>query len=313
MTKLIIQIPCKNEETTLPMTFHGLPKSIEGIDIIEYLVINDGSTDRTAQVAKDLWIHHIIEFRGNRGLGTAFHHGVLHGLAHGADIIVNTDADNQYPGHFVAELIKPILEGRAEVVIGNRNPGRNKHFTPFKRFLQRVGNHVVSFVAGKKVPDSVSGFRAYSREALYEINVTSQFSYVVDTLIQIYRKWLAIAWIPITTNPATRPSRLFWNIWEHMGKTMMDITRISLLYEPLRVFFLLSIPSLILWLAGICRFWYLYFFTGIGREAIQSLIISGVSVTIGITLISLGIIGDLLAKNRKLIEQQLSLLKRRQK
>lgn len=156
MVKLIIQIPCKNEEKTLPQTFHDLPKHIPGVDIIEYLIINDGSNDKTTDVARNLGVHHIIEFKANRGLGTAFHHGVMHGLMLGADIIVNTDGDNQYPGNKIADLVRPILEGRAEVVVGNRRPGTNKHFSPFKQFLQKIGNHVVSFVAGEKLPDSVS-------------------------------------------------------------------------------------------------------------------------------------------------------------
>jgi len=310
MIKVIIQIPCKNEEATLPMTFHDLPKNIPGVDVLEYLIINDGSTDKTIEVARQLWVHHIIDFKANRGLGTAFHHGVMHGLMLGADIIVNTDGDNQYPGDKIPALIRPILEWRAEVVIWNRSPGKNIHFTPFKRLLQRIGNHVVSFVAGTKLPDSVSGFRAYSRESLYEINVTSRFSYVVDTLIQIYKKGLAIEWVDIETNAPTRPSRLFRNIWEHIGKTTMNIGRIYLLYEPLRVFLILSLPSLILGLIGVLRFIHAYIFTNIGRDMIQSVIISGVSITIGITLFSLGIIGDLMAKNRTLIEQQLSLQKR---
>jgi glycosyltransferase involved in cell wall biosynthesis len=309
MTKLIIQIPCKNEEETLPATFRDLPKHIPGVEI-EYLIINDGSTDRTTQVARELGIHHIIEFKANRGLGTAFHHGVMHGLMLGADIIVNTDGDNQYPGNRIHDLIRPILEWRAEIVIGNRNPGHNHHFSPFKRYLQRVGNRVVSFVAGVKIPDSVSWFRAYSREALYEINVTSRFSYVVDTLIQVYKKWLAIEWIDIETHAATRPSRLFRNMGEHITKTAMNIGRIYLLYEPLKVFFILSLPSLILGLVGILRFIHAYIFTNIGRDMIQSLFIAGVSVTIGVTLFSLGIIGDLMSKNRTLAEQQLSLQKR---
>lgn len=309
MTKLIIQIPCKNEEETLPITFRDLPKHIPGVDI-EYLIINDGSTDRTTEVARELGIHHIIEFKANRGLGTAFHHGVMHGLMLGADIIVNTDGDNQYPGARIHDLIRPILEWRAEIVIGNRNPGRNHHFSPFKRYLQRVGNRVVSFVAGTKIPDSVSGFRAYSREALYEINVTSRFSYVVDTLIQVYKKGLAIEWIDIETHAPTRPSRLFRNIGEHITKTMMNIGRIYLLYEPLKVFFILSLPSLLLGLVWVLRFIHAYIFTDIGRDMIQSLFISWVSVTIGVTLFSLGIIGDLMSKNRTLAEQQLSLQKR---
>lgn len=309
--KLIIQIPCKDEEMTLPITFRDLPKHIPRIDCIEYLVVNDGSTDRTAEVARELGVHHIINFKANRGLGMAFHYGVTQALMLGADIVVNTDADNQYPGEKIAELVRPILDGRVEVVIGNRNPGKNPHFSPFKRFLQRMGNLVVSVVAHARIPDSVSGFRAYSREALYEINVTSRFSYVIDTLIQIYKKWLAIEWIDIQTNAQIRPSRLFRNIWEHIGKTVMNIGRVYILYEPLKVFFVLSLPSLFLGVFGVLRFIHAYvFFSNLGREMIQSLIISWVSITIGITLFSLGIIGDLMAKNRTLAEQQLSLLKR---
>ena len=280
MNKLINQSPCKNEEATLPITFRDLPKHIDGIDGLEFLVINDGSTDRTMEVARELGIHHIINFKGNRGLGTAFHHGVMKSMMLGADIVVNTDADNQYPGDKIAELVRPILEGKADMVIGNRNPGQNRHFTPFKRFLQKLGNRVVSFVAGEKIPDSVSGFRAYSREALYEINVTSRFSYVVDTIIQAYKKGLSIAWIDIETHAATRPSRLFRNIWEHIGKTTMNIARVYMLYEPLKVFLILSVPSILMGTIGILRFGYLYYVVEIGREAIQSLIISGVSVTI---------------------------------
>lgn len=173
-----------------------------------------------------------------------------------------------------------------------------------------MGNRVVSFVAGEKLPDSVSGFRAYSREALYEINVTSRFSYVVDTLIQIYKKGLAIEWLNIETHAPTRPSRLFHSIWEHIAKTTMNIGRVYMLYEPLKVFFILSLPSLLLGIFGVLRFVHAYIFTNIGREMIQSVIISGVSITIGITLFSLGIIGDLMSKNRTLAEQQLSLQKR---
>lgn len=309
MTKVIIQIPCRNEEHTLPITFRDLPKTLPGVEI-EFLIINDGSTDKTTEVAKKLWIHHIVEFRANRGLWTAFHHGIMHWLMLGADIIVNTDWDNQYPWNKIAELIQPILDGRAEVVIWNRNPGKNPHFTKWKRFLQKLWNSIISIVARENLPDSVSGFRAYSREALYEINVTSRFSYVIDTLIQIYKKWLWIVWIEVETNPPTRPSRLFASMWEHVGKTTGNIIKVYILYEPLKVFFILSLPSLFIGIAGVSRFIYLYYFTGIGREAIQSLIISWVSITIGITLFSLGILGDIMAKNRALVEQQLSLQKR---
>jgi glycosyltransferase involved in cell wall biosynthesis len=310
MVKVIIQIPCKDEQETLPLTFRDLPKHIPGVDVLEYMIINDGSSDRTSEIARELGIHHIIEFNSNRGLGRAFHHGIMHWLMLWADIIVNTDGDNQYPGNRIPDLIQPILNWYADVVIGNRKPWTNRHFTPFKRLLQRIWNYVVSCVAGQKIPDSVSGFRAYSREALYEINVTSRFSYVIDTLIQVYKKWLSTVWIDIDTNSPTRPSRLFRTLSEHIGKTLVNITGVYILYEPLKVFFILSLPSLLLGLFGVLRFLHAYMFTDVGREMIQSLIISGVSITIGITLFSLWIIGDLMSKNRTLIEQQLSLQKR---
>lgn len=306
---VIIQIPCKNEIEMLSQTFSDLPRSLPGIRL-EYMVIDDGSTDGTMELARQLWVHHIVHFVSNRGLGMAFQNGARKALMLGADILVNTDADNQYPGEYISSLIEPILQWHADLVIGNRDPVHNRYFSWNKRFLQRCGNWVVSLVAGTRVPDAVSGFRAYSREALYEINVTSRFSYVVDTLIQAYKKWLGVHWIPIHTHAPTRPSRLFRNMTEHIIKTGINIGKVYLLYEPFKVFLILSLPSLLLGTIGVIRFLYVYLTSDVGRELIQSLIISWVSITIGIALIGMGILGDVIAKNRTLLEQQLSLQKR---
>ncbi|MBP9779905.1 glycosyltransferase family 2 protein [Candidatus Gracilibacteria bacterium] len=308
--KLIIQIPCKNEEKTLPETLRELPKQIDGIDIIEYQVIDDGSTDSTASVAQELGVHHIISFKKNRGLGGAFKAGVENALKHQADILVNTDADNQYPGRYVTDLVRPILDGKADIVIGDRQPTKVGHFRWYKKILQGLGNIVLSFITGESLPDSVSGFRAYSRESLYELNVTSKFSYVIDTIIQSYKKGLHIAWVPITTNLPTRPSRLFKNIFQHIKKSTIDILRVYTMYEPLKVFLVVSVPFLLAGFLGIARFIYYYVTTDLGYGMIQSLVISGSLITIGISLFSLGIVADLIAKNRFLIEEQLKIAKK---
>lgn len=206
--------------------------------------------------------------------------------------------------------MRPILEGRADIVIGNRRPTAVKHFRWYKKILQGLGNRVLSFITGEKLPDSVSGFRAYSRNSLYELNVTSQFSYVIDTIIQAYKKGLRIEWTPITTNPPTRPSRLFKNIFQHIKKSTVDILRVYTMYEPLKVFLLMSIPFLLAGFIGIFRFVYYYVTTDLGRGMIQSLVISGSLITIGISLFSLGIISDLIAKNRFLAEEQLKIAKK---
>lgn len=308
--KLIIQIPCKNEEGTLPMVIAELPKKIDGIDIIEYQVIDDGSTDNTAQVARDLGVHHIISFKRNRGLGFAFKSGLENALKNGADILVNTDADNQYPGRYVSDLVAPIIAKKADIVIGNRQPTKVGHFRWYKKILQGMGNVVLSFITGERLPDSVSGFRAYSRESLFEINVTSKFSYVIDTIIQSYKKWLKVEWVPIETNLPTRPSRLFKNIFQHIRKSTFDILRVYTMYEPLKVFLIMCLPFLLIWVLGISRFVYYYFMTDLGHGMIQSLVISGALITIGISLFSLGIIADLIAKNRFLSEEELKITKK---
>lgn len=308
--KLIIQIPCKNEEVHLPEVLRELPTHIEGIDTIEVLVIDDGSTDRTVQVAREHGVHHILSFPANRGLGTAFRLGVEYALAQGADIVVNTDADNQYPSRYIPDLIAPILEHRADMVIGDRTPGKVAHFSRYKKLLQRLGNVIMTWFTGEMIPDAVSGFRAYSKESLEVLNVTVRFSYVIDTILQAYKKGLAIAWIPITTNAPTRPSRLFKNIRIHIKKSAASILRVYTMYEPFRLFLLASIPFLVVGIIGVLRFMWYYFFTEHGSGMIQSLVIAGILITIGFNFVSLGILGDVVARNRILIEENLRLIKR---
>lgn len=308
--KLIIQIPCKNEEETLPLVLAELPKHISGIDSIEVLVIDDGSSDRTSAVAQAWWVQHILKFPGNRWLWTAFHLGVAYALQQGADIVVNTDADNQYPSHYIEDLVRPILEGRADIVIGDRNPAKVAHFKRYKKLLQKLWNYSMGVFTGIQIPDAVSGFRAYSRDSLERLNVTVRFSYVIDTILQAYKKWLTIVWIPITTNAPTRPSRLFKNIRIHIKKSATSIIRVYTMYEPFKLFLTLSIPSLLLWFCGIIRFLYFYFVVGDGGWKIQSLIISSILITIGLNLAFLWVIGDVIARNRMLIEENLRLTKK---
>lgn len=307
--KLIIQIPCKDEEVNLPIVISELPKSIPWISIIEIQVIDDGSTDNTYEVAKNLWVHHIVKFTRNRGLWEAFKAWISNALKNGADIVVNTDADNQYPGRYIAELVRPIVEKRADIVIWNRNPTKVSHFNRVKKRLQGLGNFVVWFLAGNMMPDSVSWFRAYSRESLYSLNVTSKFSYVIDTIIQAHKKWLEIKRIDIETNAPTRPSRLFENIWQHIKKSTANIVRVYTMYEPFKIFMLASLPFLLIGMMGILRYLY-YFLVAWGAGKIQSLILSSIVIMVGINFFSLWVIGDVIAKNRMLIEENMSMVKK---
>lgn len=308
--KLFIQIPCKNEEEILPVVLRELPTQLPWIDEIEILVIDDWSSDRTIEVAKAHGVDHIISFPANRWLGTAFRLGVEYALAHGADILINTDADNQYPARYMNDLLKPILEHRADIVIGDRTPWKVAHFSRYKKILQRLGNRIMTLFTWVVIPDAVSWFRAYSRESLEVLNVTVRFSYVIDTILQAYKKWLAIARVPISTNPPTRPSRLFSNIWVHIKKSAASIVRVYTMYEPFHLFMLASIPFLLVWWWWVMRFLWYFFMTDSGSGRIQSLIISWILITIGFNLVSLGIIWDVVARNRMLIEENLRLMKR---
>jgi glycosyltransferase involved in cell wall biosynthesis len=309
--KLIIQIPCFNEEKTLPLVFKELPQVIEGVDIIETQIINDGSTDKTLEVARRLGVDHIIDNIGNKGLGNSFRIGMHNAIKLKADILVNTDGDNQYPSEYIAALVKPIVEGKADIVVGDRQTAKIGHFSPIKKLFQWLGTKMTIILSGdKNVSDAVSGFRAYSREAMLELNVTSAFSYVLDTTLQASSKKLATASIPIHTNQPTRPSRLFKNMWQHIRKSGIDMMRVYAMYKPLRVFVGLGLIFFILGSIPIIRFLYDYFFLSGAAGKIQSLIIGSILLSVSFNCFALGIIGDLTGRNRTLIEQLLKHSKR---
>lgn len=309
MVKLVIQIPCYNEEKTLPLVLKELPKKLDGIDKIEVQIIDDGSSDKTIEVAKKFGVDRIIRHKRNLGLGNSFKDGVEAALENGADILINTDGDNQYPSRYIQDLIKPILDGKADIVIGNRKPWKVKHFSPFKRVLQWFGNGVVRKIAGSDVPDTVSGFRAYNKESLLKINVTTKFSYVLDTIVQATHKGLTVTSVPIETNAPTRKSRLFKSMFQHMRKSGSNIIRCFVIYKPFQTFNLaagvFAIPALIL----LVRF-LLNYFLGTGAALVQSLIISAILFFFSGLSIALGILAELLGTNRKLIEEGLYLKKK---
>lgn len=305
MTKLIIQIPCLNEAESLPATIAALPRRIEGIDTVELLVIDDGSTDGTAQVARQWGVHHIVTHRRNRGLAAAFRSGIDRALAEGADIIVNTDGDGQYEGEDIASLVRPIAEGRADIVIGDRGVAENAHFSPLKRLMQRVGSLVVQSLAGTLVSDAVSGFRAISREAAQRINITTEFSYTTDMLIQAGRKKMAIVTVPVRTHAAVRPSRLFKSIPRFIMQTGITMTRAYTAYKPLRAFVGAGALIALVGLIPILRFLW-FWATGDGEGHVQSLVLGGALLVLGVLVAILGVLADLVAANRKLIEENLA-------
>lgn len=308
--KLIIQIPCYNEEKTLLPVLKELPTKIETIDEIETMIIDDWSSDKTIEIANKFGIDYIVKHTWNKGLGNAFKSGVHKALLEWADILVNTDWDNQYPGKYIPDLVKPIIENQADIVMGNRQTSKINHFSLVKKFFQWFGSAMVRILSWTKVPDSVSWFRAYSRESLLKINVTSDFSYAVDTLVQAWSKKLKITDVNITTNAPTRPSRLFKNIWHHMSKTAQILLRVYAMYNPIRIFFWMATISFLIWFAWISRFLYFYMQNPIDTWKIQSLILAWVFLTISVIFFALWIIWDLIAKNRKLIEDNLYLTKK---
>lgn len=296
--KLIIQIPCFNEEKTLPMVLNELPKKIDWVSIIETQIIDDGSTDDTVKVARKMWVNHIVSYIWNKWLWYAFKTGIENALRHWADIVVNTDWDNQYPWKYIKDLVKPIIDKKADIVIWNRQTSKIKHFSPLKKVLQFIWSSLVRFLSETKVTDSVSWFRAYSRESLLRLNIVSRFSYVLDTIIQAWKKWFVIVDVKMQTNPPTRQSRLFKNIWQHIKKSSADMIRIYAMYEPLKIFIVLSAPFFIIGSIGVLRFMYYFYFTDMDPWMLQSLILSGISLTIFISLISMWIIWDLISKSR---------------
>lgn len=299
--KLIIQIPCYNEENTLPDTVADLPVSIPGIDEIEYLIINDGSTDGTVAAAKRCGVHHIVSYSKNKGLAGAFMTGIDACLRLGADIIVNTDADNQYCGADIEKLIRPILSGRAEMVIGERPISEIDDFSPLKKFLQKLGSFVVRKVSGTDVPDAPSGFRAYTRESAMKLNVVSRYTYTLETIIQAGDKCVALESVQIRTNPKIRKSRLFKSMGGYIKRSVGTMFRIFLMYKPFKVFaavggFVFAIGVLL----GI-RF-LAYYFSGGGMGHIQSLILAAILLIIGFQTFTIGLLADVISANRKLIE-----------
>jgi glycosyltransferase involved in cell wall biosynthesis len=306
--KLIIQIPCFNEEKTLAVTVADLPKQLPGIDSIEYLVIDDGSVDRTQDVARQCGVHHIVGFRQNRGLARGFMLGLNTSLSLGADIIVNTDADNQYCGEDIAKLVAPIVAGEADIVIGDRQTQSIDHFSGFKKFLQKHGSFWVGKFAGLDVPDATSGFRAISREAAMDLNVISDFSYTLETLIQAGQKRFAVASVPIRTNEKLRESRLFKSMFSFVRKSGSTILRVYTTHEPLKVFFLLAVFPFLVAFGLFARF-LLYYIRFGAAGLIQSLIFGMVFFLVSAFLITIGLLADMINANRKLLEQVLKLEK----
>lgn len=306
--KLVINIPCYNEETTLPLVLEEIPKKIPGISKIEVQIVDDGSADRTAEVAARYGCR-VLRHKKNSGLGVAFRTGMEAALEHGADIMVNTDADNQYPSKYIAELVQPVIRGEADVVIGNRQTWKVAHFSPVKKFFQWFGSAMVRRFTQSDVVDTVSGFRAYSKRSMLKLNVTTKFSYVLDTIMQSARKDLKMVSVDITTNEPTRESRLFKNMFQHMWKSGVSLLNVYVLYQPFQTFLYLTFVFILPALALIVR--YLYFFAiGDGKGHIHSLIAAAILAVIGGLMFVVGIIGDLIKKNRELIEESLYLMKR---
>ncbi len=301
--KLVIQIPCLNEEATLPATFADLPRSLPGITTIEYLVIDDGSTDRTSEVARELGVHRIVRFPARRGLARGFEAGLREALAMGADVIVNTDADNQYQGADIGKLVQPILDHRADMVIGTRPIDTIEHFSPLKKSLQKLGSGVVRTLSGSDVPDATSGFRAYSREAAMKLTVLTNFTYTLETIIQASQKNITVVGVPIRTNGMLRESRLFKGMRAYISRSLGTMFRVYVLYQPLKFFLTLAALFGGCSLALFARFFWLYFTVPGQTGHVQSVIVGGVLAMISALFAALGILGDLTAMNRRILEE----------
>ncbi len=307
--KLIIQIPCYNEAETLEVALNDLPKQLEGVDQIEYLIINDGSHDNTVEVARKWGVHHVVNFKQNKGLAKGFMAGLDGCLRCGADIIVNTDADNQYYGDDIAALIRPILDGEADMVIGERPIDKTEHFSFVKKKLQHFGSWVVRKASRTDIPDAPSGFRAFSKEAAMRMNVVNDYTYTLETIVQAGREKIALSSVPIRTNAELRPSRLFKSIWGYVKKSVLTILRAYMMYRPLMCFTLLAIPSVAVGLGIGIRFLY-YLAHGTGGGHIQSLILACTLIIIGFLTFMIGLLADVIGANRKLLQDVQYHLKR---
>jgi glycosyltransferase involved in cell wall biosynthesis len=307
--KLIIQIPCFDEADQLPATLAELPRELPGMERVEWLVIDDGSRDATAEVARRHGVDHIIRLTNNKGLAIAFQAGLDASLKLGADVIVNTDADNQYHGGDIPKLIEPILAGEADMVIGDREVAKREDFSRLKKRLQHLGSTVVRRASGTGIPDTTSGFRAYNREAALQVQVVSKFTYTLETIIQAGKMLVAVDHLPVRTNPTARESRLFPSTWDYVRRNAAAIFRIYALYEPLRVFLiaaaLVGIVAATIW----ARFLYFYF-SGEGAGHLQSLILGAVLFIVAVQLAALGVVGDILAGSRVLQQRILERVRR---
>lgn len=300
--KLIIQIPCYNEAETLEIALNDLPKHIDGIDEIEYLIINDGSKDKTVEVALNWGVHYVVNFTRNKGLAKGFMAGLDACLAHGADIIVNTDADNQYCGEDIEKLVRPILDGQADIVIGERPIDQTEHFSPLKKKLQHFGSWVVRKASNTTIPDAPSGFRAYSRDAALHINVINEYTYTLETIVQAGRNKMAIMSVPIRTNGELRPSRLFNSMFGYIKKSMLTIIRAYLMYKPLKFFFFVGLVPIVIGLILGLRY-IAFIIMGQAGGHVQSLILASTLLLFGFMCEMIGIQADLIAANRKILEE----------
>ena len=307
--KLIIQIPCLNEEEALPITLADLPRQVPGFERVEWLVIDDGSTDRTVEVARAHGVDHIVRLTNNKGLAAGFQAGLDAALKLGADVIVNTDADNQYHGADVAKLTAPIVAGRADMVVGDRQVRTVEHFSLPKKLLQRLGSWVVRQASDTTVPDTTSGFRAYNRDAAIAMQVVSRFTYTLETIIQAGKMTVALDHVPVQTNPKVRESRLFPSTWSYIRRNGVSILRIYSMYEPLRVFMLGAAVLALVALALFVRF-LVFFVDGEGSGHVQSLIVGAVLFNAAMVLAALGVLGDLLSGQRIMLQRVFERIRR---